>query len=311
MRTRRLGATGPEVSALGLGCNNFGWRIDAAASQAVVDAALDAGITLFDTADVYGETASEAFLGQALAGRRDEVVLVTKFGLPVPGAPDAAPGSAAYMTWAVEGSLERLRTDAIDVYMYHRPDGITPIEETMAGLADLARQGKIRFAAISNATPQQITEAAAAARTAGIELVAAENRYSLLHREAEAELLPACREAGVGLLPFYPLESGALTGKYRRDEALPAASRFGDPSIWKADQWLTPEVFDRLEAVDAYARERGLAMLDVALGGLLATAGVASVIAGATRAEQIAANARAISWEPDAEDQLALRSITA
>jgi aryl-alcohol dehydrogenase-like predicted oxidoreductase len=303
VRRHGFGPAGPEVPVLGLGCNNFGWRIPAAESVRVVDAALEAGVTLFDTADVYGETASESFLGDALWGRRDGVFLVTKFGMPVPEAPDLPRGSAEYVAWAVDRSLERLRTDRIDLYMYHAPDGVTPLAETLGALGGLAESGKIRYAGISNVDAAQAREAAAGAEAAGVPLVAIENRFSLVRQRQSDELLSACGELGFGFLPYYPLESGLLTGKYRRGEAAPAGSRLEPGSaIWPSDRWLTDKMFDRVERVERFASERDLSVLQVALGGLASLPGVTSVIAGATTPEQVAGNAAAIAWEPSAAD---------
>jgi aryl-alcohol dehydrogenase-like predicted oxidoreductase len=306
MRTRALGSGGPEVSVVGLGCNNFGWRIDVDGSRAVVDAALDAGVTLLDTADVYGATQSESFLGEALAGRHDRVVLLTKFGHPVPDMPDLPRGSAEYVRWAVTGSLQRLRADAIDVYMYHKPDGITPIAETIGAMAGLVREGIVRYIAVSNVDLAQLEEAAAAAAAEGIPLVACENRYSLVTRDADADIVPACVRLGVGLIPFYPLESGILTGKYRRGEGAPAGTRFAEGAqIWPADH-----VFDRVERLEAFAAAQGVSLLEVAIGGLAAMPAVGSVIAGATRPEQAIANATAGDWVPDAAALAELAALT-
>ena len=224
--TRRLGANGPEVSVVGLGANNFGWRIGLEESRAVVDAAADEGITLLDTADVYGATESEQFLGEILAGRRERFVVVTKFGHPVPDGPDLPRSSRAYLRWAIEGSLARLRTELVDVYMLHRPDGVTPIGETIDALGELVREGKARYIGVSNVDAAQIEEAAAVAEADGIPLVCVESRYSLIRRGIEVDVIPACERHGLGLLPYYPLESGLLTGKYRRGQAPPADSRF-------------------------------------------------------------------------------------
>jgi len=309
MRSRRLGKFGPQVSVLGLGCNNFGWTIPVDQSSAVVDAALDGGITLFDTADVYGETTSESFLGNALHGRRDGSVIVTKFGLPVPDGPDVPRGSREYVQWAVDGSLRRLRTDRIDVFMYHRPDGVTPLTETLGALGELASNGKIRFAGLSNVDAGQIEQAAAFAQREGVPLVAIENRYSLARRDAEADVMPLCVRLGLGFLPYYPLESGLLTGKYRRGEPVPAESRFDTrPGIWSPDRWLNGKMFERKEALESFAAERGLSLLEVALGGAAAMPAVASVIAGATRPDQVKANV-AVDWTPSADDLAALREI--
>jgi len=310
VRSRQLGARGPDVSVVGLGTNNFGWRIGVEESRAVVDAAIEGGITLFDTADVYGETASERFLGDALAGRRDRVVLVTKFGSPVPDAPDLPRGSRGYVRWAIEGSLERLRTDVIDVYMYHRPDGVTPFAETVSALGELAAEGKVRYAGVSNVDTAQLEEAISAARDSGVPLVCVENRYSLIRREAEAELLPACERLGVAMLPYYPLESGLLTGKYRRGEPPPEDSRFvGNARIWPSERWLTDDAFDKVEALERYAEQHGISLLEVAIGGLAAMPAVGCVIAGATSPEQVHANARAGAWQPSAGELAALRAL--
>lgn len=312
MRTRALGTGGPEVSIVGLGCNNFGWRIDLAESRAVVDAALDEGITLFDTADVYGETRSERFLGDALAGRHDRVVLMTKFGHPVPDMPDLPRGSAEYVRWAVEGSLRRLQADVIDVYMYHRPDGMTPISETVGAVSGLIRDGKVKHVAVSNVDLAQLEEAAATAEAEGTPLVACENRYSLVSRDADTDIVPACIRLGIGLIPFYPLESGILTGKYRRGEQPPDDSRFvGNSTIWPAERWLTDEVFDKLEQLHAFADVRGVSLLEVAIGGLAAMPAVGSVIAGATKPGQVRANARAGAWVPSESDLTGLIALGA
>jgi aryl-alcohol dehydrogenase-like predicted oxidoreductase len=276
-----------------------------------MDAALDEGITLLDTADVYGATESEQFLGDILEGRRDRFVVLTKFGHPVPGGPEDMPRSSrAYLRWAIEGSLQRLRTDVIDIYMLHKPDGVTPIAETVEALGELVREGKARYIGISNVDVDQIDEAAMAARTHGVPLVCVESRYSLIRRGAEEDVIPACERHGLGLLPYYPLESGLLTGKYRRGEAPPADSRFvGNATVWPAERWLTDEAFDGVEQLEAFAAERNVPLLDVALGGLAAMPGVGSVIAGATGAEQVRANARAGQWQPSADDLAALRAL--
>jgi aryl-alcohol dehydrogenase-like predicted oxidoreductase len=310
MRSRRLGLHGPEVSVLGLGCNNFGWTIPVDESRAVVDAALEGGVTLFDTADVYGEGRSESFLGEALEGRRDGTVIVTKFGMRLPDSPDLPGGSPEYVKWAVDRSLERLRVDCIDVYMYHRPDKVTPLIETLGALGALAREGKIRFAGLSNVDAGQVEEAAAFATGEGVPLVAIENRYSLVRRGAEGDLLPLCERLGLGFLPYYPLESGLLTGKYRRGEPPPADSRFDTrPGIWSPDRWLNDQMFDRTEALERFGAERGLSLLEVALGGTAAMPAVASVIAGATRPDQVKANVAAAEWEPSGDDLAALRAL--
>ncbi|WP_220505067.1 aldo/keto reductase [Microbispora sp. H10830] len=296
MTYRRLGDSGLVVSALGLGGNNFGRRIDLDATRAVVDAALDAGVTLIDTADIYGE--SETLLGEVLKGRRDQVVIATKFGGDVNGAngPDwGARTSRRYVRLAVERSLRRLKTDWIDLYQLHFPDPSTPIEETLSVLTDLVREGKVRYVGSSNFASWQVTDADWIARTGGFErFVSAQNEYSLLDRRVEKELVPALLHHGVGLLPYFPLANGLLTGKYRRGEEPPAGTRLaGRP------QYLTGARFEVVERLREFAERQGVTLLDVAIGGLLAQPAVSSVIAGATRPEQIKANVAAAAWRPD------------
>jgi len=305
MRTRSLGRDGPEVSAVGLGCNNFGRRIDRERTHAVIDAALDEGITLLDTADIYGgDGTSETYIGEALAVRRDGVVLATKFGNRMSGGPDAPGGSRAWIRFAVAGSLRRLRTDWLDLYQYHYPDRVTPMAETIGAMAELVREGTVRYLGISNIEPRAAEEAAEAAHREGVPLVSVQNHYSLLQREAEEELLPTCERLGLGFLPYFPLEHGLLTGKYRRGHPPPEGTRLaGRP------ERLTDDVFDRLEAVEHYAEERGRSLLEVAVAGLLAQPAVASVIAGATSREQVRANARAADWELTAEDLAQLAAL--
>ncbi len=312
MRFRRLGDSGLVVSVVGLGCNNFGARVDADGTRAVVDAAIEHGITLFDTADIYGSPSgtSEEFLGTALRGRRDDVVLATKGGMDmdgVNGADFGARGSRRYLTRAVEASLRRLGTDHIDLYQLHAPDPATPIEETLATLDDLVRAGKIRYLGNSNFTGWQIADADWIARTGHqTRFVSAQNHYSLLERGVETEVVPACQRFGLGLLPFFPLASGLLTGKYQRGVAAPAGTRLGGP---QAAARLARADWDTIEALRAYADKRGLNLLDVAIGGLAAKPAVASVIAGATRPEQIAANVAAGGWLPSADDLAELDAI--
>jgi aryl-alcohol dehydrogenase-like predicted oxidoreductase len=302
MRTRTLGDGGPEVTVVGLGTNNFGGRIDFEASRAVVDAALDAGVTLFDTADIYGQGASEEFIGRALEGRRDRVAVATKFGKPMDGAPDLPRGSRDYVRWAVEGSLRRLRTDVIDVYQMHDPDERTPVDETLGALDELVREGKVRHVGSSNFSAAQIEEADRVAREGGLtRFVSAQNHYSLVERDVEDEILPACERLGIGMLPYFPLASGLLTGKYRRGEAA-TEGRLAGREIPEA-RW------DRLEHLQAFADERGLSLLQVAVGGLLAMPAVACVIAGATKPEQVRANVAAGEWEPSADDVAALLAL--
>jgi len=308
MEYRRLGSSGLVVSVVGLGCNNFGRRIDLEATRAVVDAALEAGVTFFDTADVYGE--SETFLGDVLQGRRAQVVLGTKFGNSLRGAlgeDHGARGSRWYIRRAVERSLRRLRTDYIDLYQMHRPDPRTPVEETLAALTELVREGKVRYIGHSNFAAWQVADADWTARSAGHErFVSAQNEYSLVERDVETELVPALQHYGLGLLPYFPLANGLLTGKYRRGAARPAGTRLQSSDY---DSYLTPERFDLVEALEQYARERDRTLLDVAIGGLAARPTVASVIAGATRPEQVRANAAAGGWTPGAGDLAELETV--
>ncbi|HEV7400134.1 MAG TPA: aldo/keto reductase [Solirubrobacterales bacterium] len=299
--TRRLGDSGIEVSAVGLGCNNFGRRLDLDRTAAVLNAALNAGITLFDTADVYGDGNSERLMGEVLEGRRDEFVLATKFGWELSGAegaPDAPRGSREYIRWAVEGSLERLRIDRIDLYQYHHPDGTTPLEETLGALDELVREGLVSAIGCSNFSAAQLEEAEGISRERGLaHFVTLQNEYSLLQRQIEAEVAPACERLGVSILPFFPLASGLLTGKYRRNESGPEGSRLSS-----REQIGSEEQFDAIEALEAFAEARGVGILDVAIAGLAAQPAVASVIAGATRPEQIGANVASLSWQPSEAD---------
>jgi aryl-alcohol dehydrogenase-like predicted oxidoreductase len=298
---RRLGDSEIEVSVVGLGCNNFGRRLDLDRTAAVLEAALDAGITLFDTADVYGDGNSERLMGEVLEGRREEFVLATKFGWELSGAegaPDAARGSRDYIRWAIEGSLQRLRTDWIDLYQYHHPDGTTPLEETLAALDELVREGLVTAIGCSNFSADQLEEAERISRERGLSrFVTLQNEYSLLQREIEAEVAPLCERLNVSVLPYFPLASGLLSGKYRRGEPGPEGSRLASSGKAGSD-----EQFDVIEALEAFAGARGAGILDVAIAGLAAQPAVASVIAGATRPEQIKANVAALSWEPSEDD---------
>jgi aryl-alcohol dehydrogenase-like predicted oxidoreductase len=306
MDTRPLGSSGIDASVIGLGCNNFGRRIDVAQTRAVVDEALAQGITFFDTADSYGRGQSEEYLGEVLEGRRDQVVLATKFGMDM-GDGRGPRGSGAYIEHAVPASLKRLRTDVIDVLWYHRPDGVTPIAETLEALDALIRAGSVRAIGASNFSAAQIAEADQVARERGLTPFAAiQNLYSLLERGAEDEELPTCRRLGLGFVPFFPLASGLLTGKYRPGEAGPQGARLSDRGEIASD-----DQFALIAALQEYADARGLALSDVAIGALLANDTVSSVIAGATRPEQVRANAGAAGWHPSAEDVAALRTLLA
>jgi aryl-alcohol dehydrogenase-like predicted oxidoreductase len=299
VREQPLGRSGLSVSVVGLGCNNFGRRLDAAGARAVIDAALDAGVTFFDTANIYGGAgASERMIGEALEGRRDRVVLATKFGMDVGDGGGQARGSRAYVRRALEDSLRRLRTDYVDLLYYHEPDGVTPLAETLGALGELADDGKIRAFGVSNLDAGQLREAAALDDP---RLGALQNEYSLLEREAERAQLPICREHGIGFVPYFPLAHGVLTGKFRRGEEPPAGTRASTrPHL------LTDAVFDRVEALEAFAAERGRTLLELAFAGLSSQPGVASVIAGAMSPEQVAANAAAGEWELGPDDLEAL-----
>jgi aryl-alcohol dehydrogenase-like predicted oxidoreductase len=306
MRYHRLGRSGLVVSAVGLGCNNFGKTLDVEASRAVVLTALDEGITLLDTADTYGRPAvgaSEEVLGQILEGRRDDVVLATKFGSDMGGVngPDwGARGSRRYIRKAVERSLRALRTDWIDLYQLHKPDPETPIAETLGALTELVREGKVRYIGCSNMAGWQVADADWTASDRHLErFVSVQNEYSLLERGIEAEVVPAVERFGLSVLPFFPLASGLLTGKYKRGAPVPAGTRY---ERWGMESALTGERFDIVEKLEAFAAERGITVLDVAMGWLADRAFVASVIAGATRPDQVRANVRAAAWEPTAED---------
>lgn len=308
-----LGPSGLVVSTVGLGCNNFGARMADEDVPAVVTAAIDAGVTLFDTADIYGNAGgSETLLGKALRGRRDQVVVATKFGMDMRGAngPDwGARGSRRYIRLAVENSLRRLGTDWIDLYQYHEPDGVTPIEETLGALTELVAEGKVRYIGSSNLAGWQVVDADWVAKSGGYEaFVSAQNEYSWLNRSAEAELVPALEHTGLGLLPFFPLARGLLTGKYRRGESAPEGSRLSRAG---QSSHLTDTAFDTVEALSAFAAERGISLLDIAIGGLAAMPGVASVIAGATKVSQIEANVAAGQWQPTPEDLQTLVDLTA
>ncbi|MGI8968131.1 MAG: aldo/keto reductase [Chloroflexota bacterium] len=303
MQFRRLGDSGLKVSVVGLGCNNFGRRLDRQATARVVDAAIDCGIKLFDTADVYGSGESEEYLGAAVGERRDQVIIATKFRSPMGDGPYAQGGSRRYILEAVDASLRRLGTDYIDLYQMHSPDPETPIEETLSTLNDLVHDGKVRYIGSSNFDGWQIADAAWTARlNHWTPFIAAQNHYSLLEREVEREVIPACERFGVGMLPYFPLASGMLTGKYRRGQPAPEGTRLaGSPS---AGRWMRDDVFDTIEGLERFAQDHGISLLDVAIGGLAAQPAVASVIAGATKVEQIEANVQAGNWVPS-KDELA------
>ena len=301
MRFRRLGNSGLHVSVVGLGCNNFGRRLDTAGTARVVDAAVDCGITLFDTADVYGTGQSEEYLGAALKGKRDRAIIATKFRSPMGDGPNQQGGGRLWIRKAVEGSLTRLGTDYIDLYQIHSPDPGTPLEETLSTLNDLVREGTVRYIGSSNFQGWQIADADWTARVNHwVPFISAQNNYSLIHRGVENEVIPACERFGVGMLPFFPLASGLLTGKYRRGQEPPEGTRLaGSPA---SSRWMTDENMEIVEGLRQFAEKRGLSLLQVAIGGLAAQSQVASVIAGATKPEQVVANVEAGAWEPTADD---------
>jgi aryl-alcohol dehydrogenase-like predicted oxidoreductase len=309
MRYRPLGNSGLVVSVVGLGCNNFGGRLDVAQSRAVIDAAIDAGVTLLDTADNYSSGGSEAALGEALSGRRDQVVLATKFG----GGGDMGYGPAAgakggrsYIRRAVEHSLRRLRTDYVDLYQLHRPDPVTPIEETIAALTELVQAGLVRYIGHSNFSAVQIATAAATARELGaVPFVSAQNHWSLLERAAERHVVPAARQFGLGVLPYFPLANGLLAGKIRRGVPPAEGTRLAG-----RDGYITDAKLDIVEAIAQWSQQHGRSMLEVAIGGLAAQPGCTSVIAGATSADQLRANVEAGEWVPEASELAEIDKIT-
>ncbi|MAQ16279.1 MAG: aldo/keto reductase [Sandaracinus sp.] len=306
MKTNTIGSL--SVSAVGLGCNNFGWHIDQAQTQKVVDAALDAGITLFDTADVYGEGESETMLGKALGDRRDQILIASKAGMGI----DEGGGAPAYLREQIEGSLKRLGTDRIDLYYLHQPDPSTPIADTLGLLSELVAAGKVREIACSNFSAAQLAEAEKV--DSGSRFVAVQNEYSLLHRAPEKEgVLAACQELDIAFVPYFPLKSGLLTGKYRKGK-VPEGSRLNAGKDSKfagmGDSLLTDENLDIVEKLIAFAEERDHTILELAFSWLLAHPAVASVIAGATKPEQIHGNAKAASWELTDEERRAVDAIT-
>ncbi|HEY5188067.1 MAG TPA: aldo/keto reductase [Solirubrobacteraceae bacterium] len=304
--SRPLGDSGLHVSVVGLGCNNFGRRLDIAGTRRVVDAAIDQGVTFLDTADIYGASQSETFLGEVLDGRRDQVVLATKFGMDM-GDGKGPRGSRDYVAHAAEASLRRLRTDVIDYYWYHRPDGVTPIAETLEALHELVTAGKVRAIGASNFSAAELEEADAIARDQGLtRFTAVQNEYSLLVRDAEADVIPACERLGIGFVPFFPLASGLLTGKYRRGEPGPSGARLSD-----RDEVASEAQFALVESLQSFADERQVTLVEVAIGALLAREVVSSVIAGATKPEQVQANAAAAAWTPSDADRAELERVLA
>ncbi len=312
MQERNLGPSGLRVSLVGLGCNNFGGRIDLDATRKVVDKAIEAGITLFDTADVYGnQGGSEEALGQVLGARRKDIVLASKFGMQMDKDGRLIGGSRRYIMSAVEASLRRLKTDWLDLYQFHRPDPLTPQEETLRALDDLVRQGKVRYIGASNFSAWQTVDAEWIARHNGLHrYVSAQNEYSLLSRGIEKELVPAMQAYGLSLLPFFPLASGLLTGKYKRDAASPPGTRLANTKTM-ADRVMTEANWDKVEKLRAFCDRRGKSMLELAFSWLVSKPYVGSVIAGATKPEQIEQNIRATEWKLTPEELAEIDTITA
>jgi aryl-alcohol dehydrogenase-like predicted oxidoreductase len=310
MKSRNLGKAGPQVSLVGLGCNNFGWYIDLEASRTVVHKAIDAGITLFDTADVYGGNGtSETMLGQILGPGRKGIILATKFGMPMDEFGTKKGASRAYIMAEVEESLARLKTDYIDLYQIHRPDPLTPMEETLRALDDLVRQGKVRYIGCSNHRAWQVVEAACLSRTLGLNtFISCQDEYSLLVRDPETELIPAMQSYGLGLLPFFPLASGLLTGKYQRDKS-PEGTRLAKTKRL-SDRYMTDRNWKIVESLKEFCAKRGRSMLELALSWLAANPAVSSIIAGATRPEQIDQNVKAINWELTSEEMAEIDRLT-
>jgi aryl-alcohol dehydrogenase-like predicted oxidoreductase len=308
VRVRQLGRSGLTVSAVGLGCNNFGAVCDADQSTSVIHAALEHGVTLFDCGDNYGGGQGEVILGEALGVHRQQVIVSSKFGRPMPGLEhEVARGSRRYVNLAIEGSLRRLKTDYLDLYYYHWPDPLTPIEETLAALDDVVRSGKARYIACSNVAAWQIADWEWTARSRGTQrFIGVQNPGNLLDRPLNPDVTAACRKYEIGLVPAFPLANGLLTGKYRRDEPAQPGTRL-------ATRKLTPDqrVFDRLDALQEFACARGRTLLELAIGGLLAQPAIASVVSGATRPEQVAANVTAGEWELSADDVAALDGVLA
>jgi aryl-alcohol dehydrogenase-like predicted oxidoreductase len=310
MLQRNFGTTNLKVSAAGLGCNNFGIRLDLEATRRVVHAALDAGITLFDTADIYGNRGdSERMLGAALGSRRKDIVLITKFGLPMDGSGRRQGGSRRYVRQAAEASLKRLATDWIDVYYFHRPDPETPIEDTLEALDKLVRQGKVRHTGCSNFSAAQIRDAQGAARTQDlVPFATAQDQYNRRAREIEREVLPTIAAEKLALLPYFPLASGMLTGKYRRGKPLPEGTRLSNPRY--SDRFVNDDNYRIVERLDAFCAARGHTLLELAFGWLLAKPVVASVIAGASTPEQVRQNTGAVGWELAADELAEVDRIT-
>ena len=311
MEQRRLGKSGLEVSLVGLGCNNFGGRADFEATRKVVHKALDLGINLFDTADIYGNRGgSEDFLGQLLGDRRKEIVLASKFGMAMDDVGKLTGASRRYIMSEVEASLRRLRTDWIDLYQLHQPDPQTPIEETLRAMDDLVRQGKVRYIGCSNLNAWQTVEALWTSKHLNLNaFISYQNEYSLLVRDIDQELIPAMQAYGLGLLPFFPLASGLLTGKYKRNAPMPQGARLTNTKAI-ANRYLTEENWSIVERLDSFSDKRGHSLLELAFSWLAARPTVSSVIAGATKPEQVEQNVRAADWKLTPEDLAEIDQLT-
>jgi aryl-alcohol dehydrogenase-like predicted oxidoreductase len=311
MKYRNLGRSGLRVSLIGLGCNNFGGRIGLDATRTVVDQAIDCGITLFDTADIYGERGgSETLLGEVLGSRRKDIVLASKFGMEMDDTGAKVGGSRRWMMRAVEESLSRLKTDWLDLYQYHRPDPLTPIDETLRAFEDMIRQGKVRYIGCSNMPSWQVATAQWTAKDIGATpFVSAQDEYSLVVRDAERELIPTLQHYGLGLLPYFPLASGLLTGKYKRNAPMPEGARLTNTQRL-ANRYLTDGNWEKAEKLGDYAAAQGRTMVELAFSWLASQPVVSSVIAGATKPEQIAANVKAADWALTADDVAAIDAIT-
>ena len=311
MQERNIGTSGLRVSAVGLGCNNIGRLLDLENSRSLVHKALDLGVTLFDCADVYGGRGGcETMLGEILGARRKDIVLITKFGKRMDDAGRKMGGSRRYVIEACEASLKRLKTDWIDLYMMHDPDPKTPIDETLRALDDLVRQGKVRYTGSSHYEAWRNVEAHWTAKQNGLNhFIACEDEYSALHRDAERELLPAARACGMGMLPYYPLASGMLTGKYSADAAMPQGSRMQRAERDYAGQFFNEANWRRLEQLTSYAQSRGRTILELAVSWLLANPTVGSVIAGATKPEQVEANVNAARWQLTMDERAAIDAL--
>ena len=312
MEYRNLGTSGLRVSVIGLGCNNFGARLGVEETRAVVDRAIDKGITLFDTADMYGgRGGSEAQIGQVLGARRKDIVLASKFGMAMSDDGSKIGASRRYIMAAVEESLTRLKTDWIDLYQLHQPDPLTPMEETLRALEDLVTQGKVRYIGCSNLSAWRMVESQWIASGGGLgRFVSCQDEYNILNRVIEADLIPAMEEYGCGLLPYFPLASGLLTGKYKRD-TMPAGARLTDAPTFANRVYVTEENFDIVEKLDAFATQRGHSLLELAFSWTAARPTTASVIAGATKPEQIDANVLAANWAMTPEEIAEVDAISA